>query len=158
MALKNDKFNGEDRENLIVEQWSKAVEMADTTIDKRINSTNVYITIEAALIAVMSFVKDWINYVVPIVGITVAVIWLLSIRSYKSLSKIKYTVINEIEEMLPIKPFKYEWELLIANKEYKHVTTLERCLPIIFGVLFAVILIGVIFFGKQVAVEVGGAQ
>ena len=160
MPLKNTEYNGIDNSDIIVEQWSKAVEMADTSIDKRINSTNVYITIEAALIAVMSFAKDWINYIIPIVGVTVAVVWFFSIRSYRALSKTKYIVINEMEELLPVKPFRYEWELLKANKRYKHVTTLEQCLPIIFGVLFVAIFLGIVFFGRQVVstIEAGGAQ
>ena len=52
MALKNDKYSKSDQDEIIVEQWAKAVEMADTTIDKRINSSNVYMSIEVAIIAV----------------------------------------------------------------------------------------------------------
>ena len=59
MALKNDKYSKSDQDEIIVEQWAKAVEMADTTIDKRINSSNVYMSIEVAIIAVISFVNNW---------------------------------------------------------------------------------------------------
>ena len=160
MELKNTDYNGNDADELIVEQWSKAVEMADTTIDKRISSTNVYLTIETALIAVMSFVSSWIDYIIPVVGILVAVIWGFSIRSYRILSKAKYSVVNEIEEMLPLKPFSYEWELIRTDKKYKNVTTLERWLPVIFGCLFAAILLYVIFGGKEALTTstMGGAQ
>ena len=109
MALKNDKYSKSDQDEIIVEQWAKAVEMADTTIDKRINSSNVYMSIEVAIIAVISFVNNWWNYAIAGVGIIVAVVWFLSVRSYKALSKTKYDIINEVEEMLPVKPFKHEW-------------------------------------------------
>lgn len=89
---------------------------------------------------------------VPIagVGIIVAVVWFLSVRSYKALSKTKYDIINEVEEMLPVKPFKHEWELLKANKAYRQVTGFEKSLPIVFGVLYVAIIIGLIVTGNKV--------
>ena len=150
MALKNDKYSKSDQDEIIVEQWAKAVEMADTTIDKRINSSNVYMSIEVAIIAVISFVNNWWNYAIAGVGIIVAVVWFLSVRSYKALSKTKYDIINEVEEMLPVKPFKHEWELLKANKAYRQVTGFEKSLSIVFGVLYVAIIIGLIVTGNKV--------
>lgn len=148
MALQNKKYEKSDKDELILEQWSKAVEMADTSIDKRINSSNVYLTIEVALIAVISFVGHWWNYVVAAIGIIVSIVWYMSLKSYRVLSQIKYEVINEIEENLPVQPFKYEWELLKANKGYRQVTCFEKCLPIIFGALCCAFIIGLIITGN----------
>ena len=149
MALKNEKYSNTEQDEIVVEQWAKAVEMADTAIDKRINSSNVYMSIEVAIIAVISFVTSWWNYAIAGVGVIVAIVWFLSVRSYKALSKVKYDIINEIEELLPVKPFGHEWELLKANKSYRQVTGFERCLPIVFGALYIAIILSLIFSGNN---------
>lgn len=144
MALKNDRYIKSDNDDIIVEQWAKAVEMADATIDKRHNSNNVYMSIEVAIIAVFSFINSWWNYALAVVGIMVAIAWFMSVRSYKALSKAKYDIINQIEDLLPVKPFKYEWELIKSNMSYHHVTSFESYLPIVFGFLYVAIIIGLI--------------
>ena len=153
MALKNDPYIKGDNDDIIVEQWAKAVEMADATIDKRQNSNNVYMSIEAAIIAVFSFVNSWWNYALAAVGIMVAIVWFLSVRSYKALSKAKYDVINQIEDLLPVKPFKYEWELIKKSRVYHHVTSFESYLPIVFGILYVAIIIGLIITGNKTSVS-----
>ena len=101
MTLINEQYERSDKDEIILEQWSKTVEMADTSIDKRINSINVDLTIEAALIAIISFTSSWWNYAVAVVGVFVSVVWYMSLKSYSVLSKTKYSIINEMEEMLP---------------------------------------------------------
>ena len=149
MTLINEQYEKSDNDEIILEQWSKTVEMADTSIDKRINSSNVYLSIEAALIAVISFTNNWWNYAVAIVGVFVTVVWYMSLKSYSVLSKTKYSIINEMEEMLPMQPFKYEWEMLNKSKSYRQVTRFEKCLPFIFGILCIGIIIGLVCTGKN---------
>lgn len=138
MGLLNSNIQNPDQ---ILEQWSKCVDMANSNSDKRISSNNTFLTIEAALLAVMSFTGDWKNILLSLVGIIVSVFWLGSINSYKTLNSVKYEIINELEQNLAALPFTEEWERLQREKKYSLLTTTERMLPIIFIVLFSAVAI-----------------
>lgn len=121
----------------LLEQWKICVEMANCNSERRISTNNVYISINAAIIAVISFALDYKSILLSVAGTIVCVLWLNSINSYKSLSGVKYKIINEIEKKLPISPYGHEWSLLCDNKKYKRFTNIERTLPWIFIVIFA---------------------
>lgn len=138
MALINS--NTQNPEQLL-EQWAKCVEMANSSSDKRISSNNAFLTIEAALLAVTSFTGEWQNILLAIIGIVVSVFWLISIGSYKMLNTVKYEIINELEQNLAASPFAEEWNRLKQKRNYSLLTTTEKMLPVVFIVLFAVIVL-----------------
>lgn len=86
---------GENYNAVVLEQWKTCVEMANSNTEKRTNSNNIFITINAALLAVMSFSLDYKSIILSVVGIAVCVVWLYSIESYKKLSSVKYHNENE---------------------------------------------------------------
>ena len=86
---------GENYNAVVLEQWKTCVEMANSNTEKRANSNNIFITINAALLAVMSFSLDYKSIILSVVGIAVCVVWLYSIESYKKLSSVKYHNENE---------------------------------------------------------------
>lgn len=139
MELENMKKEeyGELYNEHLLEQWKSCVEMANCNSERRISTNNVYISINAAIIALISFSLDYKSILLSVVGTIVCVLWLNSIDSYKRLSSVKYEIINEIEKKLPISPYGYEWSLLSENKKYKRFTHIERILPWIFIILFA---------------------
>ena len=120
----------------LLEQWKTCVEMANSNTEKRTNSNNIFITINAALLSVVAFSLDYMSIIRSIVGIVVCVVWLYSIESYKKLSSVKYHIVNEIEVHLPLKPFTYEWEMLNCEKKYFGLTKIEKFLPWIFILLY----------------------
>ena len=142
MSLFNPRegYKGE-YSNDLIEQWSKCVEMANASSDKRISSNNVYITINAALIAVLQFTSGWHDAIISVVGIVISCLWLATISSYRELNAAKYKVINQIERELPSKPFCEEWRLLGKKKKHKTLTAIEKCLPWVFIALFLSMLI-----------------
>ncbi len=107
---------GEGYDTVVLEQWKTCVEMANSNTEKRTNSNNIFITINAALLAVVSFSLDYKSIVLSIVGIVVCIVWLYSIENYKNLSSVKFHIVNEIERKLPLAPFSYEWEKLNSEK------------------------------------------
>jgi len=129
---------GEDYNSIILEQWKTCVDMANANTEKRTNSNNIFITINAALLAVISFSMDYKSIVLSIVGIAVSVIWLYSIESYKKLSSVKYHIVNEIENLLPLKPYTYEWDILKKENKYVGLTKIEKILPWLFIVLYTI--------------------
>ena len=60
------------------------------------------------------------------------------------LNAAKFKVIQQIEENLPVSPFKDEWDELKRNKRYKDGKKLETILPIMFMVLYAIAIIAIL--------------
>ena len=130
-----------DYEAAVLEQWKTCVEMANSTSDKRNNSNSIYITINAALLAVISFSLDYKSILLSAVGIAVCVLWQKSIKSYKQLSSKKYHIINDIEKQLPLAPFTYEWDKLKNEDQYKGLITFEKILPVVFVIIYVISII-----------------
>ena len=120
----------------VLEQWKTCVDMANSNTEKRNTANNVYITINAAILALVTFKLDYKNLLLSTVGILICVLWIKSIQSYRKLSKVKYEIVNEIEKKLPLKPFTCEWEEL-KKSGYIDLTKIEFVLPKAFIVLFA---------------------
>lgn len=135
------KDYGEGYDAAVLEQWKTCVEMANSNTEKRNNANNLFITINSALFAVITFAWDYKSILLSIIGIVVCVLWLSSIRSYKQLSSVKYDIVNEIEKKLPLAPFTYEWEKLKLEHNYVGLTRIENVLPWLFLVLYAVAII-----------------
>jgi hypothetical protein len=91
------KEYGAEYDMVILEQWKTCVEMANSNTEKRTNSNNIFITINAALLAVISFSLEYKSIILSVVGIAVCAVWLCSIDNYKKLSSVKYDIVNEIE-------------------------------------------------------------
>lgn len=139
-SVKRESYHG-DYDATILEQWKTCVEMANSTSEKRNNSNSIFITINAALFAVISFTLDYKSILLSAVGIVVCVLWQKSIKSYKQLSSKKYHIINEIEKRLPLAPFAYEWDKLKNEDQYKGLISFERVLPKIFIVVYIISII-----------------
>ena len=122
----------------VLELWKTCVELANAKTEKRTSSNNIFITINAALLAVVSFSLDYKSILLSIVGFAVCVVWLNSIESYKKLSSAKYHIINEIELQLPLKPFAYEWEILNKGNKFLRLTKIEKVLPCLFIALYVI--------------------
>lgn len=71
-----------------------------------------------------------------IVGIGICVVWLLYISSFKRLNDAKFAVIDSIESQMQSRPFADEWKRLTGSKKYNKQTTIEKALPMLFGVVF----------------------
>lgn len=122
----------------ILSQWQTCVEMANSVSQRRDNMNNIFVTLNLAIIAAVSTVWNKKALIILLSGITICIIWLFFIRNYKQLNEAKFSIINEIENLLPQQPFKKEWEILKNNKKYVEGTVLERWLPRIFILLYVV--------------------
>lgn len=139
-SISREKY-GDEYDSVVLEQWKTCVDMANCNTEKRTNSNNIFITINAALLAVVSFSLEYKSIVLSVVGIAVCIVWLFSIESYKQLSSVKYHIVNEIEQHLPLKPFTYEWEKLNSGNKYVGLTKIEKILPWLFILLYVISLL-----------------
>ena len=109
------------------------------------------LTINAALVALYglqfeSFGQSYLTLPVPVIGITVSVLWCLIIKSHADMNKIKFDVIHQIEQHLPAAIYKYEWQLAEGGegKTYRAVTTIERWIPVLFVILHLALAIAIV--------------
>lgn len=126
----------EDQTDILLAQWQTCVEMANSVSQRRDAMNNIFITLNLAIIATVSFVRNVKTVFLLVAGVVLCVIWLLFIRNFKLLNEAKFQVINDIEEKLPMSPFASEWHKLEVNKNYSDGTKLERALPITFTILY----------------------
>jgi hypothetical protein len=125
--------------------YKLAVEMADRISARRALASSFFITAQSALIALVGATsnKHW-AFALP--GLVLSVTWWLLLRSYRHLNVAKFRVIQAMERQLPASPFQDEWDALRPTSErrwrerYVELGFLERIVPIVFAVIFVVIL------------------
>lgn len=136
-----EKYSGNYSE-LVLDQWKTCVEAATSNSEKRNNSNSIFITINSALVAFITYSLNFKSILLSAIGVIICLLWKQSINNYKLLSSVKYHIINEIEQSLPLDPFTYEWEKLKKEHNYKGLTIIESFLPWLF---LAVYLISILF-------------
>ena len=141
MKLLNKIQYGDRYTEYILEQWKTAVEMSNALSDRRTNMNNIYVSINAIMIALLTFQFEKKSIGFAIVGISVCVLWLVNLNNYKRLNSVKFQIINELEKKLPANVFDYEWELVgrgDESKKYKKMSCIEMIIPGIFILVYAV--------------------
>lgn len=131
----------DDNQDIILTQWKTCVEMANATSQRRDAMNNIFITLNLAIAATVSFVWDLKSLFVLAAGIVVCVLWRIFIRNFRLLNAAKFDVINELEDRLPAKPFQDEWEKLQKTKKYVAGSLLEVILPNTFICLYAIAIV-----------------
>ncbi len=79
-----------------------------------------------------------------ILGGMISFSWWVVIRSYRQLNTGKFKVLGELEDKLAFPFFRREWEILGAGEQpdrYWKLTTVEAFLPIMCGILSAILII-----------------
>lgn len=147
------KKNGEDLTKYVIEQYKLYVEMADRVSTRRSQTNSFYITLLSALMVIISFIvtKNICSVIMNIIylsygilGITLCLLWILNIKSYKQLNSGKFKVIAEIEHKLPLQLFKREWEILGGGKDrkkYFKLTKIEMYIPLVLLIPYLLIII-----------------
>ncbi len=144
---------GEKYPDHFLEQYKLYVEMADRVSQRREQSNRFYVTLLAALAALLVVVARFVlaeegaevaflTGVVLICGIfgaALSVIWWINIRSYRELNSAKFTIINRMEKQLPAAGYSDEWEILRpkeAPPKYFQITRIEQFVPVVVCSLF----------------------
>ena len=139
---------------MIFEQYKLYVEMADKISERRANVNTFFLTVNSIILTVVGIKGfDIVKYscLISIVGIILSYAWYYLLHSYNLLNSGKFVVIHEIEKLLPLNLYAYEWCILGEGKErtkYWPISHIEKILPILFGVLYLVF--GVIIWFKGV--------
>lgn len=130
----------------LFEQYKLYVESAEKISERRVAANNYLLTVNAflvtlyGLVAASRFNTFWI-ILVPVAGFLVALTWHRIITSYRDLNTVKFKVIHELERQMPAALYDYEWHMAGKGrgKAYHPLSHLERWVPIIFMVLYALL-------------------
>ena len=126
----------------MLEQYKIYVQSAENVSSRRVSTSRYLLTLSAALMAIHGIQLSSLNHdywilTVPVAGIAVSVLWYNLIQSHRDMNTIKFKIILELEQHLPVALYTREWEM--AKREggtsYKEATRIERFLPILFGCL-----------------------
>lgn len=131
----------EDKKQDVLAIWQTCVEMANGVSQRRDTMNNLFVTLNIAVTAAVSWMWDVKTVFLCVAGLVICVVWLLYINNFKRLNTAKFRVIYDLEERLGVTPFKDEWDILKKTKRYLEGTKLERILPIAFALGYAVVFV-----------------
>ncbi|MGH7581637.1 MAG: RipA family octameric membrane protein [Gemmatimonadales bacterium] len=130
----------------LFDQYKLYVQSAEQISERRVAANNYLLTVNAFLVTLYSFLaasryKSWWTVLVPVAGILISWTWHSIITSYRDLNTVKFAVIHELEAQMPAAVYAYEWSKAEEGhgKAYHPLSHLERWIPIIFTVLYAVL-------------------
>lgn len=102
----------EDKDQDVLAIWQTCVEMANGVSQRRDTMNNLFVTLNIAVIAAVSWMWDVKTVFLCVAGLVICVVWLLYINNFKRLNAAKFRVIYDLEERLGVTPFKDEWDIL----------------------------------------------
>ena len=119
---------------------------------RRQSSNSFFLTINTALVAFVGYLQlafpgsnnDIANIPISLAGIFLCLLWYQIIKSYRDLNDAKFKVIHEIENYLPLRPFKSEWDVVGHGEDHKRYlpfTRIEMFIPWVFLLLYSWVLI-----------------
>ena len=128
------KLKETENQEALLAQWQTCVEMANAVSERRDTMNNLFVTLNLAIIAAISFMWDTKTLALLIAGIIVCAVWILFIRNFRELNKAKFDVINKIESLLPVSVFDDEWTYLRKAKSILREQSSKRAFPSPFAV------------------------
>ena len=136
-----------------LEVYKLHAELADRVSQRREGANRLYVSL---LVGLMVFMAALVRFglgdtserlvlvTVGIFGVLLAASWLSVIRSYKQLNGEKFRVLHELERHLAFQFFTREWDPQSEGKKsnrYWKLTNVETSLPVLFGALFAALVV-----------------
>ena len=134
----------------LLEQYKIYVQSAENVSARRVASSRYLLTLNVALATLYGlqsegFVHSYWTILVPILGILVSWIWYQIIKSHRDLNAVKFKIIHQLEQHLPVALYINEWQLAGEGrgKSYSAVTRIEQWIPLVFLALHMIFLISV---------------
>lgn len=135
---------------ILLEQYKLYVSSTNLTSELRNKANTYFISVSTLLIGLISallnyhdknIIPYWIIFTC-IGGVILCMSWFLLLRSYRNLNSGRFKVINELEEKLPAKIYRREWEIILKTrgKRYVRLTQIEQVTPLVFIVLYGSII------------------
>ena len=130
----------------LLEQYKLYVQSAEHVSARRVASSRYLLTLNIALVTLYGmqsegFVQNYWAILVPILGILASGLWYQIIQSHRDLNTVKFQIIHQLEEHLPVALYTYEWQLAGEGHgtPYSAVTHREQWIPLAFVVLHSLL-------------------
>lgn len=142
----------------ILEMYKLYVEMADRVSQRRMSTNNFFVSANTLLFAAFTLLNKWDKntlVLVAIIGIVLSGAWYYFLKSYRFLNSGKFKVVQELEKLLPVSPYAFEWEKLgkgKIKKLYWPLSHLETILPFLFGMVYLTMLVYIVVTIKACSV------
>lgn len=145
------------RKDELLEQYKMFQKTSEDLINRRQAVNSFYISVNSALVALVGIVMGWVeapakNYIIAfmcLTGVILSISWSNLLESYGTLNSAKMKVINLIEEQLPIALYDVEWKVMsdkLNNKKYVSFTSSEKRIPLIFAIVYVMIVLSLIVY------------
>jgi len=135
----------------ILEQYKLFFNSAEQVTERRINMNRFCLSLITAVSGVIGYIKtekiENDSYLV--IGLATSAIlicwhWIVQLENYRKLNSGKFKVIHQLERLVPLKLFEYEWEVLGKGEDpklYRKTSNVDKSVPRIFGGLFMILVI-----------------
>lgn len=137
-----NKDYGDSLQKHLLEQYKLFVGTSLDVTSKRLESNKFHLTLNSVVFGFTSYMTTLNQYAVivlfSLVGILISGVWVKNIFAYRELNCAKFKVIHELEKHLPARLFKCEEEHYL--KRYHGLTATEKFYPIIFIVLYIILI------------------
>jgi hypothetical protein len=140
-----DDYGPKFRDHLL-EQYKIYTEMADRISQRRATANSFFLTLHTGIFGLAvslaglstgKFHSELASLIVSVFGVGFAIVWMLLLESYRQINSAKYSVLNDLEQLLPVAPYAVEWNLLAEGKDskkYRQLTNVEKTIPALFVV------------------------
>jgi hypothetical protein len=128
---------------ILFEQYKIMVDTTSDVTKNRQNTNTFYLTVNTFILGAVSLVQNIPKMGIPLLsltGVIMSALWYANINSFRSLNHAKFSVIKEIEASLPAQLFIKE-EIEYNKRKHKGLTTVEKCIPLAFGLIYLIILL-----------------
>ncbi len=150
MTNKTPLFNilpDKNHDDFLIDQYKLYVESTQKISDNRLSTVNFMLVFLSSLIVLINTLLDdkHIAIALCLIGILICFYSIFMVKQFEKLNNVKFKIINEIEQKLPVRLYCYEWELITEGRQ-KHFgfSKMEIGLFIILIFIFICILMKVV--------------
>ena len=115
-----------DDKQIYFEQYKLYIKSIEKISDRRDSANKYFITINSSIFVLAGLVIQYTHenkklFLIGlcVLGLFISVIFWCLINSYKQLNTGKFAMVHKIEQKLPLKLYKDEWEILGKGKNRK---------------------------------------
>ncbi len=128
--------------------YTAFLQSMEAVSNRRQSTHSFFLSINTAIVALSSYFTTTKTslalYMIPATGIVVCLIWDQLLRKYRNLNKVKFKVIHDMEQKLPMAPYDAEGAYFMEDSpKQKDIgfTFIERRIPYIFILFHLVVLV-----------------
>lgn len=130
-----------EEQKILIEQWKKMIDIADSNSERRIKTNSLYLTINTLITAGTNLLSGIPIHILSLIGMSISLLWFFSILNYRTTNKYRYQTIRNLEKKMQSRPISEEYKSFPKAPFYLGNTIIEFITPVIFIIAYLTILI-----------------